>query len=183
MRVSSYIELLEWIVNKKAWINPRKNDEQCFKWAVIAALHHKEIWNNPGHLSKLQHFENQYNWNRLEFPLAIQNTGEFEKNNPGTTTNVLFNSNKGTYKAQRSELYGKCRKQGKLMMIVDGENRHYTAIKNLSRLLKSLNATHKESYHFCMNCLNGFHTASASKKYYSSNGHVKVQMPSEKENG
>ena len=87
------------------------------------------------------------------------------------------------YTAQRSELNGECNKQANLFMIVDGGNRHYTAIKNLSRLLKSLNATHKESYHFCMNCLNGFHTASASKKYYSSNGHVKVQMPSEKENG
>ena len=28
-------------------------------------------------------------------------------------------------------------------MIVDGENRHYTAIKGIPRLLKSSNATHK----------------------------------------
>ena len=46
-------------------------------------------------------------------------------------------------------------------MIVDGENRHYTAIKSISRLLKSLNATHKGAYHFCMNYLNGFRTESA----------------------
>ena len=69
-------------------------------------------------------------------------------------------------------------------MIVDGENRHYTAIKSISRLLKSLNATHKGAYHFCMNCLNGFWTGSARDKHYeycSSNGHVKVNMTTEKE--
>ena len=52
----------------------------------------------------------------------------------------------------------KCKKQVNLLMIVDDENRHYTAITSISRLLKSLNATHKSTYHFCMNCLNGFRT-------------------------
>ena len=69
-------------------------------------------------------------------------------------------------------------------MIVDGEKRHYNAIKSISRLLKSLNATRKGEYHFCMNCLNGFRTESARDKHYeycSSNGHVKVKMPIEKE--
>ena len=69
-------------------------------------------------------------------------------------------------------------------MIEDGEKRHYTAIKNISRLLKSLNATHKGAYHFCTNYLNGFRTASARDKHYeycSSNGHVKVTMSTEEE--
>ena len=69
-------------------------------------------------------------------------------------------------------------------MIVDVENRYYTAVKNLSRLLKSLNATHKGAHHFCINCLNGFQTASARDKHYkcySSNGQIKVKMSSEKE--
>ena len=69
-------------------------------------------------------------------------------------------------------------------MIEDGEKRHYTAIKRISRLRKPLNATHKYAYHFCMNCLNGFRTQSARDKhyeYYSSNGHVKVNMPTGKD--
>ena len=36
---SSYIELLEWIKNKKEVIDPQNKDEECYKWAVIAALH------------------------------------------------------------------------------------------------------------------------------------------------
>ena len=69
-------------------------------------------------------------------------------------------------------------------MIEDGGKSDYTAMKGISRLLKSLNSTHKGAYHFCMNCLNSFRTESARDKHYeycSSNGHVKVKMPSEKE--
>ena len=69
-------------------------------------------------------------------------------------------------------------------MIVDGESRNDKAIKNLLQLLKSLNATHKEAYYVCTNCLNSFFTASTRQKhheYCSSSGHVKVKMPFEKE--
>ena len=85
---------------------------------------------------KLQRYELQYRWNGLDVSLVIQKIGKFEKNNPGTTINVLFNNKKGMYKAQKSEFTGKSSKQANLLMIVDGENRHYRAIKNLPRLLK-----------------------------------------------
>ena len=42
-RGSSYIELPKWISLKKAVINPKNSDEECFKWAILAALHHEEI--------------------------------------------------------------------------------------------------------------------------------------------
>ena len=69
-------------------------------------------------------------------------------------------------------------------MIVDGEKRHYTAIKNISRHLSKLNGITKRAYHYCMNCLNSFRTESARDKHYeycSSNGHMKVKMPTKKD--
>ena len=69
-------------------------------------------------------------------------------------------------------------------MIVDGENRHYTGIKEISRLLSKRNGKINRTYQFCMNCLKGFWIESARDKhyeYFSSNGHVKVKLPSEKE--
>ena len=101
-RGSSYIKLPEWIAKKKAVINPKNNNEQCFKWAVIAALHHEEIAKDPQRISKLQHFQEQYNWNGLEFPLAIQKIDKFERNNPGIAVNVLFNKKESIYTARRS---------------------------------------------------------------------------------
>ena len=41
-RGSSYNELPKWIKSKKAVINPEKNHEERFKWAVIAAIHHED---------------------------------------------------------------------------------------------------------------------------------------------
>ena len=96
----------------------------------------------------------------------IKKIDKLEKNNPDKAVNVLFSNKKYIYMARRSGRNVKCKKQVNLLMIVDGENRHYTAIKGISRLLKSLNATHKGEYHFCINCLNGFHTESARDKHY-----------------
>ena len=44
---SSYIPLPEWLAKKKAIINPKNSDMECFKWAVIAASRWEEIGNNP----------------------------------------------------------------------------------------------------------------------------------------
>ena len=186
-RGSSYTELPKWLKSKKSVINPQNKDEECFKWAVIEALHHKKIKHHPDRISLLRPYENQYNWKELEFPVSIKKIDKFEKNNPGKAVNVLFSNkkNQNIYTARRSGCNVKCKKQvNQLIMIVDGENRLYTAIKSMSRLLKSLNATYKGAYHFCMNFLNGFRKESAKDKHYeycSSNGHVKVKMPTEKE--
>ena len=99
---------------------------------------------------------------------------------------MLFSNNKNQniYTARRSERNVKCKKQVNLLMIVDGEKRHYTTIKSISRLLSKLNGKTRRAYHFCMNCLNGFRKASARDKHYEyciSNGYVKFKMPSEKE--
>ena len=184
---SFYNELPKWLKSKKAVINPQNKDEECFKWAVIAALHHEEIKKDHQRISRLRPYEKQYNWEGLEFPVSIKKIDKFEKNNPGIAVNVLFSNKKMKiyiYTARRSERNVKCKKQVNLLMIVDGEKRHYTTIKFISRLLSKLNGKTRRAYHFCMNCLNGFRKASARDKHYEyciSNGYVKFKMPSEKE--
>ena len=92
-RGGSYIELLEWLKSKKAVINSQNKDEECFKWAVIAALHHEEIKKDHQRISRLRPYEKQYNWEGLEFPVSIKKIDKFEKNNPGRAVNVLFSNN------------------------------------------------------------------------------------------
>ena len=86
-------------------INPQNKDDECFKWAVIGALHHEEIKNNPKRISLLRPYEKQYNWKGLEFPVSITKIDKFEKNNPGIAVNVLFSNNKSQniYMARRSK--------------------------------------------------------------------------------
>ena len=154
-RGSSYTELPGWIKSKKAVINPQNKDEECFKWAVVTALHHEEIKKDHQRISRLRPYENQYNWKGLEFPVSIKKIDKFEKNNLGIAVNVLFSNKKSQniYTARRSEHNVKCKK---LLMIVDDEKRHYTGIKNISRLLSKLNGKTRRAYHYCINCLNGF---------------------------
>ena len=104
-RGNSYIELPGWIKNKKAVINPQNKDEECFKWAVIGALHHEDIKDHPERISLLRPYEKQYNWKGLESPTSIKNIDKFEKNNPGAAVNVLFSKKKrqNIYTVRRSE--------------------------------------------------------------------------------
>ena len=79
-RGSSYLPLPDWIASKKAIINPQnEDDEDCFKWAVIAALHHEEIENNRQGISNLRRFEGSYDWRGLEFPIALNKIDIFEQ--------------------------------------------------------------------------------------------------------
>ena len=123
----------------------------------------------------LRPYEKQYNWKGLKFPVLIKKIDKFEKNNPGTTVNVLFSKKKSQniHTAHRSGRNITCKKQVNLLMIVDGQKRHYTTIKSISTLISKLNGKTRRTYHFCVNCLNGFQTESARDKHYeycSSNG-------------
>ena len=73
----------------------------------------------------------------------IKKIDKFKKNNPGIAVNVSFSNKKSQkkniYTVCRSGRNAKCKKQVNLLMIVNGEKRHYTAIKNISRLLSKLN--------------------------------------------
>ena len=66
-----------------------------------------------------------------------------------------------------------------LLISEDGIN-HYTAIKSLSRLLKSSNTKHKCKQHFCTNCLQGFTKESSRDQhqvYCEDKESVRVEMP------
>ena len=105
--------------------------------------------------------------NHLEFLFPIKEISKFEKNNLGIAVNIVFSSKKGKIcTARRSGFNGQCKKQVNLLMVVDGEERHYTVIKNMSRLLSRLNGKSKRAHNYRMNCLNNFRTTSARVKHY-----------------
>ena len=58
-RGSSYINSPEWIKNKKVTINPQNTeDNNCFQYAITAALNYQNINHNPERISKLEPFIN-----------------------------------------------------------------------------------------------------------------------------
>ena len=67
MRGSSYLPLPDWLANKKAIVNPHNDDEECFKWSVIAA--ENAGMKDPQRVSNLRKFMDNYDSSGLEFPV------------------------------------------------------------------------------------------------------------------
>ena len=81
LRGSSYIKLLKPIMYRKATINIQNNVKECFKWSVLAALHHKEIDRNHERVNKDKQWEDDLNFDNIIFPVAINDIKKFEKQN------------------------------------------------------------------------------------------------------
>ena len=177
-RGSSYLPLPDWIEKKKAVINPNNDDNECFKWAVIATLEFPNIKSHPERISNLTKFSNNYDWSGLEFPVSTKDIGLFEINND-VSINVLAVEGREIYIHRKSGRVG--REINLLFIHEDGIN-HYTAIKSLSRLLSSKNSNTKRKQHLCTNCLQGF-TRELSRDqhqvYCEDNETVRVKMPRE----
>ena len=111
------------------------------------------IKSHPERVSNLKNFESDYDWSGPSFPVTIKCIEDFEiKNN--ITVNVLAVEEEEIYIWRKSDYTRE--KEINLMLISEGDKRHYTVIKSLSRLLASRNSKRKCKQHFCTNCLQGF---------------------------
>ena len=134
-RGSSYIPLPQWLDNKKAIINPRNEDEECFKWAVIAPSGWEEVGKNPQRISNLKKFEKDFDWSEIKFPVPVKDIKGFEIINR-ISINLLAIEDRDIYICRKGGNYERAIN----LMIIDN---HYVAIKSLSRLLSSKNTKHK----------------------------------------
>ena len=87
---SSYIDSPKWLKNKKATINPKNNDNNCFQYALTVALNYQNIEKEPQRISKIKPFINQYNWIEADFPSEQKYWKKFELNNKSVALNILF---------------------------------------------------------------------------------------------
>ena len=89
-RGKSYIKSPEWVINKRATINPKNKDNKCFQYSITVALNHQNIENHPERISNIKPFIDQYNWEGIEFPAGIKDWKRFERSNKGIPLNILF---------------------------------------------------------------------------------------------
>ena len=122
-RGSSYLSLPEWLAHKKAIINPFNENQECFKWAVIAASRWEDIDRNPQRISKLKKFEGDFDWSGIGFPVSFRDIKGFEFRNQ-----ILIN----ILAVEGRQIYI-CRKGGNyehainLMLITESNRKHYVA--------------------------------------------------------
>ena len=176
MRGSSYLPLPDWLAKKKAIINPKNSDRECFKWAIIAASRWEEIDKDPQKISKLKRFEADFDWSGVGFPVSFRDIKGFESRNQ-ISINVLAIEDRQIYICRKG---GNYKHIANLMLITENNREHYMAIKSLSRLLSKQNSKHKERQYFCMNCLQGFKEEKSRNKhigYCKDNESVRIEMP------
>ena len=174
-RGSSYIPLPDWLSKKNAILNPKNLDMKCFKWSVIAALKWREIDRDPQRVSKLRRYDD-FDWTGINFPVSIKDINKFELRNR-IGVNVLALHGKTPYICGKGGDYDRV---VNLMIIKDGDKRHYVAIKSLERLLSKMNSKHNPTQHVCTNCLQGFSDVQSRDDHYEysrSNESVRIEMP------
>ena len=176
LRGSTFLQLPKKIRDKKAVINMKNNDDQCFKWSVTRALNPVE--KNSERVSKeLKDQSERLDWSGLKFPVKLDQIAIFEKNNPQISINV-FGFEGAVYPLRLSK--SKSEQTINLLLISDGEKQHYCLIKSLSRLLSSQMSKHGHTNMFCLNCLNHFPNEEKLKiheEYCLKNQAIRIEMP------
>ena len=88
LRGSTFIPLPQKIATKKAVINMKNDDDQCFKWSVTRALHPVEK-NSERITNILKYQSERLDWSGLKLPVDLNQIAIFEKFNPSISINVF----------------------------------------------------------------------------------------------
>lgn len=85
---TSYLPLPKSITNKHAVVNVKNDDNQCFKWAVLSALHPAK--DHSDRVNNYERFKNELNFENIQFPVTLNDISVFENQNPNISINVYI---------------------------------------------------------------------------------------------
>ncbi|PKY62756.1 hypothetical protein RhiirA4_489812, partial [Rhizophagus irregularis] len=133
---AGHIPLPKDLATKKGVVNPANDDDKCFQWAILAALHPVE--KNAERISKYKEYVNELNFKDIEFPVQADEVilRRFERQNPTIALCICeWRDHRlcPIYVTDRDDAEG--RKIIDLVLISNGEKQHYCWIKNMSRLV------------------------------------------------
>ena len=168
LHAGSYIELPKVIQNKKACVNVKNNDDKCFMCAILSALHPAK--DSAKRVSNYTPFENELNFNKIDFPVPPQQISRFEKQNDVSINLFMLSHTGKSYEATPCHLTAaKKEKHVNLLLIQDSDTKvprfHYVWIKNLSALIFSQVSKYEGKKYVCDRCLHYFHKVDALKAH------------------
>ena len=172
-RGRTYIDSPAWIQNKHATINPKNiKDYECFKYAIIAALHHQEIGKDPQRISKHKPCINNYNRKDIDFPSGSNEYKKFEQNNRNIALNILsVPPNKEEINIIYKSQYNRKREKQVVLLMITKNNPentpdkwHYLAVNNIPRLFRGITSNNRGDF-YCFGCLHSFRTKNKLKNH------------------
>lgn len=183
LRGTSYIELPHDVQTKKAVVNVKNADVQCFKWALLSALY--PVAKNADKVTSYVRNENKLKFDGVSFPVKLCHIPKVEKLN-NISVNV-FGLEYDDVKKQNSVVgplyFTNCRKSChiNLLYITNGSNGHYCHIKNMSRLIRSQLTSRPAAIHLCDGCLLYFSNKEQLLRHQEQDcNQIRTDLPSEK---
>ncbi len=160
---AGYSKLPPFIAKKKAVINMKNDDDQCFKWAVTRALN--PVKKHAYRVTELLREQSEkLNWDGITFPVKVKDIPIWEKNNENKIKINVFGYDEDTQKVYVIRMRDGCsstvleEEKDKFISLFLHDDNHYCVVKNLGRLVSSQISNHQHKKHFCLNCMNGFNT-------------------------
>ena len=199
---SSWIPLPKFLASKKAIINLKNDDQECFKWCVVEGMYPQK--RDRDRITKTSKANAElFNWDGINFPVKPSQINLFEKNNSGVAINVLgYSKGDGIYpirisKKATNPLTSNTQQESRFcsltvinLMLLSNESsesdqseegkQHYVLINNLSRLVGMQTNKHNGKTHICINCFNTFSLEKSFKEHIEVclfNDSVKIEMP------
>ena len=174
LRGSTFVQLPNYIRNKRAVVNVQNNDNKCFVWAILSALYPV---NRSSHrrMNYIQHLED-ISWMEFQMPMKVQDIAKFEDKNE-LSINV-YDFKESNFAPLRISKF----KHERCINLLYYEN-HYCWIKSLDRLLRDQNKHNGK--HFCPCCIFPLRSKEAMEKHFMAcrNGnHTRITMPSSDDN-
>ena len=132
LKGSSYIELPQELRNSaKGLINMKNKDNECFRWCHIRHLNPQN--KDPQRIKKTdKQFIEKLDYSSIEFPVTVKQINKIEKQN-----NICINLF-GYEEKQKFPIYiskEKYQDHMELLLITEGENKHYVLIKDFNKFM------------------------------------------------
>ena len=177
LKGSSYIKLPQELRNSaKGLINMKNKDNECFRWCHIRHLNLQD--KDPQRIKKTdKQYIEKLDYSSIEFPVTVKQINKIEKQN-----NICINLF-GYEEKQKFPIYiskEKYQDHMELLLITEGENKHYVLIKDFNKFMFS-QTKHEHKKYFCMYCLQCFSREDVLTEHKNNciliNGKQAINMP------
>lgn len=196
---SRFMDLPPKLKNKRAIINLKNTDNECFKWSILAALHYDEVRaksrTKTNCAKTYQRWTDELNFDGIDFPVRLNQIEKFMKQNKPLSINVyyfdmekqrvcpLFLASKAVENRHiHLLLLTKATRKSCNVAYDVSTDSHYCWIKNLSALVSAQINKREHKISICDRCLNQFTSDEKLKKHRtlcSSENKCAIEMPAD----
>ena len=184
IRAKGYIQLPDWINNKKATINIKNNDDKCFIYCLGRRFDPKPETKNLERVSKhLRSVCEKIGFNKIGTPVTKKHFEKIEKEFNITINLYEHSLNSGIYPIRLNRRVVDETRHIDLLITNDGkENYHYVWIKDFDKLCFS-QTKNPSKKHFCKNCIQCFSSKEVLERHkpdcMTLNNGQAVELPKE----